>query len=288
MRFKNADLIGAIFFAAINVGWAQLPNPLLLLGIILGLPLVLVLPGYTLTQALFRRQPPEPVNNLIRQPRLKTGQPVSAVDYIILSLGLSLSIDVVLGFILNIFPFGLQRQSWTLSLGIITTVFALLAVYRRRNTSFIFGKISRPHVTISQYLLFGLALLIATAAVWFSVVRPPATQADFTQFWMLPSAHANNSCAVLIGVQSYESVSVTYRIIVKVNGNQVKSWSSVVLVPQEKWEQSISINPQSSASFYIEAQLYRADKPDSTYRDTHLTMHTVKGSNTGQKQQCTS
>jgi uncharacterized membrane protein len=287
MRFKKADLIGAIFLAAITVGWVQLPNPPLLFGIILGLPLVFVLPGYTLTQALFRRQQPEPTNNLILLPRLKTGQPVSAIDYIILSLGLSLSIDVIVGFMLNIFPFGLQRQSWTISLGIITTVFALIAAYRRRKDSITFGKLSKLHITFRQYILFGLALLIAAAAIWFSVVRPPATQADFTQFWMLPSTHANKSCVVIIGVQSYESASVTYRITVKANGTQVNSWASVVLEPQEKWEQSISIKPESSASIYIEAQLYRADNPDNTYRDVHLTMHTVKGSNTGQIQQCT-
>src|SRR6266568_2086155 len=133
MRIKTPGLIGAIFFAAINVGWVQLPpgRPLVI-GIIFGLPLVFVLPGYTLTQALFRRRSPQLTSNLILRPSLKIGQPISAVDHIILILGLSLAIDVLVGFLLNVFPVGLQAQSWTMSLGLVTTVFALLAIYLRR------------------------------------------------------------------------------------------------------------------------------------------------------------
>ena len=138
MRVRNLDLIGAIFFAAISIGWAQLPSRPLIIGIILAVPLVFFLPGYTLTQALFRKrspdQSPDPSSNLILQPNLKIGHPASAVDYTIFSLGLSLAIDVLLGFVLNLFPMGLQLRSWALSLGLITAIFALLAAYiRRRN-----------------------------------------------------------------------------------------------------------------------------------------------------------
>ena len=56
MRLKNLDLIGSIFFAALSVGWAQLPSRPLIIGIILAVPLIFVLPGYTLTQVLFRKQ----------------------------------------------------------------------------------------------------------------------------------------------------------------------------------------------------------------------------------------
>src|SRR5437899_10172382 len=101
MRLKNFDLIGVIFLVIINVGWAQLPSRPLIIGIILAVPLIFVLPGYTLTQVLFRKQSPDQSldssNNLILQPSLKIGQPVSAVDHIIFSLGLSMAIDVLMG-----------------------------------------------------------------------------------------------------------------------------------------------------------------------------------------------
>jgi uncharacterized membrane protein len=291
MQLKNIDLIGAILVVAINVEWTQLPSRPLIIGIILALPLIFVLPGYTLTQTLFRKRPPEPSSNLILQPSLKIGQPVSAVDHIILSLGLSMAIDVLIGFMLNVFPIGLQALSWTISLGLVTTVFAMIAGWLRRRD---FVKIAsvkmeriRPRITIYECILFGLAILVATAAVWFSVIRPPATQSNFTQFWMLPSNQANNSCAVSIGVHSFESTSITYRIVLMINSIQVNTWSSIVLVPQEEWTRSAPIKLGATGDMYIEAQLDREDIPNSVYRDVHLTLHSVKGSKNGYAQQCT-
>src|SRR5437588_12746879 len=96
---RNVDLIGAICFALLGIGWALLSNRPLLVGILLAIPLVFILPGYTLTRAFFRnplmqmrndashlpsvissersRQPGDPLsassNGLILQPRLKIG-----------------------------------------------------------------------------------------------------------------------------------------------------------------------------------------------------------------------
>ena len=289
MRLKNLDLIAAILIAAINLGWTQIPNRPLIVGIILALPLTFILPGYTLTQVLFRKRSPDQSlassNNIILRPSLKIGQPVGGADQIILSLGLSMAIDVLVGFALNVFPIGLQALSWTLSLGLITTVFALLAAFLRRRDIVTIERVSRPRITIYDCILFGLAILIATAAVWFSIIRPLEPQPSFTQFWMLPADQANKSCAVSIGVQNFESDSVTYRVVMMVNGSQAGMWSSIVLAPQEKWSRSVPVKPGAASSLYIEAQLYRADKPGTVYRNVHLTLHSSK--NELAQQQCT-
>ncbi len=282
MRLKNLDLIGAIYFAALSVGWAQLPSRPLIIGIILAVPLVFVLPGYTLTQVLFRKRAPDqssdPSSNLIRQPGLKIGQPVSAVDHIIFSLGLSMAIDVLMGFILNVFPAGLQLRSWAFSLGLTTTILALLAAYLRRRELVKVARIPRFRITISECLLLGLAILVAVLAVWFSANIPPQPQPSFTQFWMLPSKQANNSCIVSIGVQSFETTSVSYRVVVTVDGAQADTWPSIVLAPQEKWVQSVPVTPDTASTMSIEAQLYRADKPNIAYRNVHLIFHISTGS----------
>src|SRR6266852_2586405 len=237
MRLKNLDLIGAILIAAINVGWTQIPNRPLIVGIILALPLTFILPGYTLTQVLFRKrssdQSLDSSNNIILRPSLKIGQPVGGADQIILSLGLSMAIDVLVGFSLNVFPIGLQALSWTLSLGLITTVFALLAALLRRRDIVTIERVSRPRVTIYDCILFGLAILIATAAIWFSIIRPLQPQPSFTQFWMLPSNQTANSCAVRIGVQNQESTTIEYRVVVIMNGAILHTWLSVVLAPRQ-------------------------------------------------------
>ena len=287
MRLKNLDLIAAMLVVAINAGWTQFPNRPLVIGIILALPLIFILPGYTLTQTLFRKRSPapDPSNNLILRPSLKIGQPVSAVDHLILGLGLSMAIDVVVGFALNILPIGLQALSWTLSLGLITTGFALLAAFLRRKDIVKGARKPKPRITIYECILFGLAILVATVAIWSSIIRPlEEPQPSFTQFWMFPAK--NTSCAVLIGVHSFESTSVTYRVVMTINGAQATTWSSVVLAPQAEWNQSVSIKPGATDNIYIEARLYRADKPETVYRNVHLTLHSLKGSVNGQTQQC--
>jgi len=286
MRLKNLDLIGVILVVAINVGWTQLPSHPLVIGIILAVPLVFVLPGYTLTQALFRQRSPDPSSNLILQPSLKIGQPVSAVEHIIFSLGLSMAIDVVMGFILNVFPMGLQLQSWTISLGLVTTVFALLAALLRRRDSVKTERIPRPRITIYECLLFGLAILVATAAIWFSAIRPPATQSDFTQFWMLPSNQTANSCAVRIGVYNLESTTIEYRVVVTMNSAILHTWSSVVLAPQAEWDQFVSLSPGTANTMSIEGQLYQSNKPAAVYRKVDLTLHLLSNSKDGKTLQC--
>lgn len=285
MRLKNLDLVGVILVVIINAGLAQLPSRLLIVGIVLAMPLVFVLPGYTLTQVLFRRRSTEPPDELILRPSLKIWQPVSAIDYIVLSLGLSMAIDVLLGFILNVFPIGLRSQSWVISLGLLTTILALLAAYLRRKDIVKFGRRSRPRITIYECILFGLAMIVASVAVWSSILRPPQPQPSFTQFWMIPSKQAEDTCTVLIGVRSYESTSVTYRIVMTINSTQVNNWSPVVLIPQEEWDQSVAIKPVASDSMYIEALLYRADKPQVVFREVHMTLNSLWNKN-GQKQQC--
>ena len=289
MRLKNLDLIAAILVVAINVAWTQVPNRPLIVGIILALPLIFILPGYTLAQTLFRKRSPDQSldasNNLIVRPSLKIGQPVGGADQIILSLGLSMAIDVLVGFSLNVFPMGLLALSWILSLGLITTVFALLAAFLRRRDIVTIERVSRPRITIYDCLLFGLAILAAAAAVWFSIIRPLEPQPSFTQFWMLPANQLNKSCAISIGVQSFETTSVTYRVVVTVDGAQADTWSSIVLAPQEKWVQSVPVTPDTASSMSIEAQLYRADKPGTAYRHVHLIFHISKGSKNAQVQQ---
>lgn len=287
MRFKNLDLIAAILVAAINVAWTLIPNRPAAIGIIFALPLIFVLPGYTLTQTLFRKRSlaTDPSSNLIRLPRLSLGHPISPIDHIILAFGLSLAIDVVMGFTLNILPIGLQALSWTVSLGLVITVCALLATFMRKKDSARAKSIAGPRLKMREYMLFGLAILIATIAVWSSIVRPLAkSPTSFTQLWMLPAN--NNGCGVRIGVHSFESTSVTYRMVVTANSAQVITWSSVALAPGTNWSQSVSVNPGATQNMYIEALLYRVDKPRTVYRNVHLTLRSLKANNNEAAQQC--
>src|SRR5437588_9177650 len=101
MHRRYLDLVGAICFVVAGMVWVLLPIRPLLIGVLLAVPLVFFLPGYTLTQALFPRRvadiPSASSQSLMLQQRLKISRPFSAVDYMVLSLCLSLVIDIVTG-----------------------------------------------------------------------------------------------------------------------------------------------------------------------------------------------
>lgn len=274
MRFKGLDLIIVMIIVAINVALTQLPGRFMIAGILFALPLILFLPGYTLTQTLFRRRAPvqkqSTPEDSAPQQELRLGHPIGTADQLLLSFGLSIAIDVLVGFGLNILPIGLQALSWILSLGLITTICAVLAAFLRRKDIPGGARMPRVRVVLRDGILFGLAILIAVSAIWLSFIRPLQPQPSFTQFWMLPANQASKTCAVSVGVQSFETTSETYHVVMTVNNIQTNSWSSIVLAPQQKWVQLVAVKPGTSNSLSIEAQLYVANKPDVVYRDVHL------------------
>src|SRR5437879_8046186 len=114
MRQRYLDLILTIAIALMSVLWAFLPIHLPAVSIILALPLVFLLPGYALIDILSYKSQ---LDGLYR---------------FVLSLVLSVIIDILGGFTLNFFPIGLREASWAELLGLLTIVLALVAIGLRR------------------------------------------------------------------------------------------------------------------------------------------------------------
>jgi uncharacterized membrane protein len=255
MRLKNLDLIATVIIVLLNVGVSLLPSHLPVIGIILALPLVFVLPGYTLTELLFRKRSLDTFHRLL------------------LSIGLSLAIDILSGLILNLLPIGLERTSWAVLLGLLTTVFALLAGYLRRGAPLNGVRLPRLHLTIYQSILFGLAaIVIALSILYDAIGLAQQPHPGFTQLWILPAVQSGRSCAVRLGVRSFESTAVTYRITMTMNGMQLTTWPSVALAPQEEWDRQVLINPSATGKVHVEVQFYRLDEPQTVYRKADLTL----------------
>src|SRR5438270_9727567 len=105
MRLKYLDLILIVIVALMNIIWTLLPYHLPIIGTVLALPLVFMLPGYALTEVIIYKL---------------------SLDFLrrfIFSIGLSLAIDILAGFIMNSFSFGLRAMSWSVFLGMITALF---------------------------------------------------------------------------------------------------------------------------------------------------------------------
>jgi len=255
MRLKHLDLLVAMLLAGLNVFLALLPEHIPVLGLVLALPLVCVLPGYTLTEALFHRR------RLAGSHRL------------LLTLGLSLSLDIMGGFVLNLLPCGLEAVSWAVLLGSLTGVFALLAVWLRGGGGGDGRRQRQLRFTLCDYLLFGLAVFVAMLALDYAVISvSEQASAGFTQLWMLPGASAGGDCTVEIGVRSFEVRGVTYRVVMMKNGVRFKTWRGVRLAPEEEWGQVVLLRRGGSGTGTVEVRLYRGDEPKMVYREVHVRM----------------
>jgi hypothetical protein len=90
--------------------------PIVYLRYVLGIILVLWLPGYSLTKALF---PEKEIDNIERTA---------------LSIGMSLALVPIIGLILHYTPWGIETTPVTLSLLALTAIFATAAIIREHQT----------------------------------------------------------------------------------------------------------------------------------------------------------
>src|SRR6266480_3143503 len=150
MRHKNLDLFMVVIIAVLNVAWVLLPFDTSVIRIILALPLIFVLPGYTLSDFLFHKRS------------------LNASQRILFSLGLSLAIDILGGLFLNVLPSGLQATSWTALLAIVTLVFSLLAAFHRRGVPVSGARPLSVRLAIYPGILFGLAIVVVILSVAYA------------------------------------------------------------------------------------------------------------------------
>jgi len=261
-RSVDTDIFVVIALTIIAVALAFIVPPDWVPGRILTLPLVFMLPGYALVSALF--------------PRKALGLP----ECLVFSLGLSLTIVILGGLVLNLTPFGLRADSWAVFLGGFTLGASAFALIRRRgqsiSTSGWLG-IGSIGFTFRQGVLLGLAALIVSGAVAVSIIGAEQRPSPgFTQLWILPAGGAANAKNVVrLGMSNMESKATKYRLAVNMDGKVVKEWPSIDLNPNEKWEATLVL-PQTghTGTTRVEAMLYRADTPTKIYRDVVLWLGT--------------
>ena len=229
---------------------------------ILALPLVLVLPGYALTSAIFLQHAP------------------GIAERLLFSLGLSLVVVILGGLVLNWTPSGLRASSWIVLLTIITLTACIIALKRRRGqniTGSSSSGIGHVSFTFRQGLLLSLAALIACGAVALSIVgASQQPRPGFTQLWILPASGVTNAKnTVHLGMNSMELTSMQYRLAINVDGKVVKQWPSIDLQPGKKWEATLVL-PQTghTGTRRVEATLYLTDAPTTIYRDVVLWLGT--------------
>ncbi len=112
----DLDLALVILFTILCIPFVLIPplNEISPVRIILGLPLVLFLPGYALIAALF------PIKD-----------DLDGIERVALSFGLSIAITPLLGLALNYTPFGIRLAPVLIVLSVFTISLAICAYVRR-------------------------------------------------------------------------------------------------------------------------------------------------------------
>jgi uncharacterized membrane protein len=253
MHHSLFDLLLSIIIVSIVVVLTSLQVASIIVRLIFALPLVLVLPGYTLTRALFSDNS---LNITVR---------------FALSIGLSLALSILGGLVLNGIPRGLDATTWVIWLGGITIIASLVAWIRNRaQNSVPLNLMSSIGVDAHHVLLFGMTVVLVIVAVFYA--RRGAMQqltTDFTQLWILPAENGDPN-VVLVGITNMESSSVEYHIQVEVQGSLVADWPNIKLEPGKKWETSVLLPPQQSEEEIIKAFLFGTNSPGEVYRQVHI------------------
>ncbi len=213
---------------------------------ILVLPLALVLPGYALTMAIFRRR-------LLGLP-----------ERIALALSLSFVATTGMSLFLYAVSIGLTLHSWTAALGVVTaaatvTACARVAPARSRPTPFRHRIALQPLLRpLPIAIVIAAVGLVAAAVVLARTPLPSPSAPGYTALWLTRKPHSG---ALTVGVRSEEHRRTGYRLRLVLAGRVTSQ--RLALAPGETWQRTLPPVRRAAAS------LYRAGKP-GVYRSVRF------------------
>jgi uncharacterized membrane protein len=214
------------------------------LRIVLGLPLVLFLPGYTLLAALF-----------VRKDRLK------GLDRLALSFAASVAIVPLLGLVINYLPGGIGLPSFFVVIALFVLVVSAVAWIRRGRLvegerfsvilrwpqSAFGGGIFKKFPSI----VVALAALAVVVSLVYIIVTPKI-QESFTEFYISgisdvsgypPELKVNEEQKVLVTVVNREGRTLDYRIEGSYNGKKIGQVGPLLLEDGQRYEAKIDFRP---------------------------------------------
>lgn len=216
--------------------------------VVLGLLLVLVLPGYALMTALF------------------TPQQLGWAERILLSCGASMALGIVGSLALHQSGVQLQAPYW-IGLSIVVTVGAALSIWlMRRPQDLVAEAPLQVRLNSSHLVLLGLAVLVTSVA--FTTTRSAATAAvyqGYTILWLTPQ-EGTTPQRLQLGVTSKELTATTYTVQIKVDDQLAQEWPQLQLAPHQNWQANLEMPVEQMTQSTVEVLLYRLDQPETPYR----------------------
>jgi uncharacterized membrane protein len=211
--------------------------------VVAGLALALILPGLAITRVLGRAQ-------------------VERAEQLLLVPGMSVVIAIITGLVLNGAHVHLTRESWAISLGVVTAAGLAIGAMRERHeevgkdprresarpagAASVAGRRMRGVVVAA---LLAVAALAAIGALAIGALGQRYRGHGFTDLWALPGRSALS--AVRLGVVSHERHEARYQIRVSVDGREVET-QEITLRPGQAWQ---STQPVTKPGELVEVRL---------------------------------
>jgi len=242
------------------------------LRMILAVPYLVFVPGYTLLAAIFVKE-----------------KEINGVERSVLSVGLSFVIVVLAGLFLNYTAWGIRLEP---ALYFITGFVFLVSViaWLRRDR---LGGSKRYNVALNlEWLNWkksdgGRALSVLLAAgiigsfgyLGYLAATPGAGEA-FSEFYILGESgktmdypqelRVGEDSLVYLGIVNHENKDISYSIRVFTGDNEIASSGPVLLTDGQKWEGEVSFTITSPGEEKkLEFMLYK-DGEDTAYKNLHL------------------
>lgn len=280
--FLPMDILLIIILTILTAAFVLVP-PLneTFIRIILGILLVLFIPGYSLIAAIFPKK-----------------RDLEGIERVALSFGLSISVTPLMGLILNYTPWGIRLDPILICLTAFTMVMCLIAFVRRRRLpdeekySVQFGDFlddirgsfkgkSQTERILSIILIISIILAISTTV--YIIVKPKEGE-KFTEFYILgldgkasnyPTNLAQGQTgSVIIGVVNHEYATTNYHMVVTVNGSTLKN-DTITLTNNQKMEIPFNFTAGTPGEKKMEFLLYKLPDQENPYRSLHLWLNII-------------
>jgi uncharacterized membrane protein len=236
------DLISVLIITFITVPVVELTQgvPRIILGVIV----LLLFPGYTLSTALF----PAKAN-------------LKGIERAGLTFVLSFALVALTGLALNYTPWGIRLNPIVISITILIVLLFFISVVRRRRLpeEERFALRFKPRfpkwASLSPfdrglYLALVIVVIGSLSTLGYVIARPKV-QENFTNFYMLgpngmmenyPSAITlNEPAAITLGIENFENQATDYNVKIIFDGQEVQTIGPLTLADQEKWSSPISL-----------------------------------------------
>lgn len=282
MKFlnNNDDLITIIVLNILLVFFVFILN-LDAIRIIIGLPILLFFPGYSLVAVLFTRK-----------------DSIGPLERFTLSFGMSLFIVPGIGLILNYTPWGIRLLPIFVSLSIFIIAMCVVAFYLRsvlpEDERFKIGFANRllarfmkksnssetkflTGVTKSTSLLdkaldiiLAVTIVVTVGTLTYSILSKKSGE-KFSEFYILGSegkaadysteVFAGDNVTVTLGIINREQSPSSYNFAITDNGTGIGGQNGINLCDDEMWEQLVSFVPDKIGDNQkIEFVLFKNDE----------------------------